>query len=228
MLTPELQSDVRPVYFRKLRWRGTYFEPLLSNALMRSSPGSNRFAWQKTSESYGTWISKLAPYGDDLAKANVMEYNKDGSFRTGTVLIRFDREGATIERWLEPLFNENESMGSSAVGINSEMTSSSQGSNTYRARLSYSDHQNSGGKRLVKVKDVLRQDRANLYKRGGDSEDQRDPYFHTGKGRNTMEWIEMHPVDRSYASMKEIIVNGTPLVEVEIRKNGLHVKIIQK
>ncbi len=103
LVTPELQSDVRPVYFRKLRWRGTYFEPLLSNALMRSSPGSNRFVWQKTSESYGTWISRLAPYDDDLAKADVTELNKDGSMRMGVALLRFDREGATVSKWLEPM-----------------------------------------------------------------------------------------------------------------------------
>ncbi len=103
LLAPELQSDVRPIYYRKLRWRGTYFEPLLSNALMRSSPGSNRFVWQSTSKSHGTWISKLAPYGDDLTKANVMEYNKDGSVKTGVALIKFDRQGAVVYRWIEPI-----------------------------------------------------------------------------------------------------------------------------
>ncbi len=81
---------------------------------------------------------------------------------------------------------------------------------------------------MVKVKDVLRQDRANLYKQGGDPEDQRDPYFHTGEGRNTMEWIKMHSVGRSYASMKEIILNETPLVEVDVRQNGLHIKILKR
>ena len=103
LLAPELQSDVRPVYYRKLRWRGTYFEPLLSNALMLSSRGSNRFVWKTISKSYGTWISKLAPYGNGLVKANVMAYNKDGSVSVGTALIKFDRQGAVVHRWIKPI-----------------------------------------------------------------------------------------------------------------------------
>ena len=106
LLTPGLQSDVRPVYYRKLRWRGTYFEPLLPSALMRSSSGSNRFVWKRTSKLYGTWINKLTPYHDGLIKADVMENNEDGSIedtRMGVALIRFDREGATVSKWLEPM-----------------------------------------------------------------------------------------------------------------------------
>ena len=103
LLAPEPQSDVRPVYYRKLRWRGTYFEPLLSNALMLSSRGSDRFVWKTTSRSYGTWISKLAPYGNGLVKANVMAYNKDGSASVGTAVIKLDRQGAVVQRWIKPV-----------------------------------------------------------------------------------------------------------------------------
>jgi len=108
LLAPELQSDVRPVYYRKLRWRKTYFEPLLSNALMLSSAGSNRFVWKTTSKSYGTWISKLAPYSEGLVKANVTEYKKDQSVRTGVALIRFDREGAVVYKWIDPIIAAND------------------------------------------------------------------------------------------------------------------------
>lgn len=108
LLTPELQSDVRPVYYRKLRWRGTYFEPLLSSALMRSSSQPNRFVWKRTSKSYGTWISKLEPYSDGLVKANVTEYRKDESVKAGAALIRFDREGAEIYKWIEPIIADSD------------------------------------------------------------------------------------------------------------------------
>ena len=109
LLAPELQSDVRPVYYRKLRWHGAYFEPLLSNALMRSFPRSNRFVWQKTSKSYGTWISRLARYSDDLSRADVTELNEDGSMRMGVALIRFDRKGAAVSKWLEPMASVGDS-----------------------------------------------------------------------------------------------------------------------
>ena len=107
LLAPLPQSDVSPTYYRKLRWRKTYFEPLLSNALMRSSPGSNRFVWKATLKSYGTWVSKLEPYSNGLIKADVTEYSNDESVRMGTALIRFDRKGATVEQWLKPLSSVN-------------------------------------------------------------------------------------------------------------------------
>ncbi len=45
----------------------------------------------------------MAPYDDDLAKADVTELNKDGSMRMGVALLRFDREGVTVSKWLEPM-----------------------------------------------------------------------------------------------------------------------------
>jgi hypothetical protein len=103
LLAPVPQSDVSPTYYRKLRWRGTYFEPLFSNALMLSALRSDQFVWRTTSQSYGTWVSKLAHQGSGLVKANVVEYTKNGSFQVGQALIRFDREGAKVERWLQPI-----------------------------------------------------------------------------------------------------------------------------
>jgi len=103
LLAPEPQSDVRPTYYRKLRWRGTYFEPLLSSALMLSSTDPNRFIWKVIQKSHGTWISKLAPYRAGLAKADVTQYNKDESVRMGVALIKFYREGAVVSSWIKPI-----------------------------------------------------------------------------------------------------------------------------
>lgn len=114
LLAPMAQSDVSPTYFRKLRWRGSYFEPLLSNALMQSASQPRHFDWKTTQKSYGTWISKLTPYGNGLVKANVMKYRKNGGVRMGTALIKFDRRGATVDRWLKPMSGANDS-GSSSV-----------------------------------------------------------------------------------------------------------------
>ena len=111
LLAPVPQSDVSPTYYRKLRWRGGYFEPLLSNALMLSSAGSNRFVWKTTLKSYGTWISKLAPYRNGLTKADVTQYNKDGSVNMGVALIRFDRKGAVVSRWIESIPVAHKTMG---------------------------------------------------------------------------------------------------------------------
>jgi len=231
LLAPELQSDVRPTHYRKLRWKGTYFEQFPSHALIMKSSTSDQLVWKKTNDLYVTWVSRIDfenTYKNGLVKVNIMEMISDSTVKTGVALIRFIPQGAIIKKWLEPLQSEDERRSTKNNYSVPTSAISSTGNSTYRARLSYHDHQNSRGKRLVKVKDVLRQDRANLYKKGGDPEDQRDSYFHTGEGRNTMEWIKMHSVGRSYASMKEIIVNGTPLVEVNVRQNGLHIKILKR
>jgi len=231
LLAPELQSDVRPTYYRKLRWKGTYFEQLPSYALMMKSATSDQLVWKKTNDLYVVWVSRIdykSAYKNGLVKVNIMEMINDSTVRTGVALIRFVPQGAIIKRWLEPLQSDDERSTAKNNYSVSTPAISRTGNSTYRARLSYHDHHNSRGKRLVKIKDVLRQDRANLYKQGGDPEDQRDPYFYTGEGRNTMEWIKMHSVGRSYASMKEIIVNETPLVEVDVRQNGLHIKILKR
>ena len=122
LLAPMAQSDVSPTYFRKIRWRGSYFEPLLSSALMQSASQPKHFGWKTTLKSYGTWISKLAPYGNGLVKANVMKYKKNESVRTGTALIKFDRKGATVERWLKHMHGANGNASSSVpVAIHKTM-----------------------------------------------------------------------------------------------------------
>lgn len=103
LIAPEPQSDVSPTYYRKLRWKGSYFEPLLSNALILSSQNPNQFVWKKSSRSYGTWVSSLAPYSDVLAKAYITHYSAGEHVETGVALIRFNHSGATLYRWIKPM-----------------------------------------------------------------------------------------------------------------------------
>lgn len=109
LLAPQLQSDVSPTYFKKLRWNGTSFEPLLSNALMLSSSDSDRFIWKKTSQPYGIWVSRLTPYRDGLFKADVTAYRQGQNVKSGVALLRFNREGASVSKWLKPIFTAKSS-----------------------------------------------------------------------------------------------------------------------
>jgi hypothetical protein len=103
LIAPMAQSDVSPTYYRKLRWRGSYFESLSSNALILSSKNTNEFIWKKTQKSYGTWISKLKLYRDNLVKAHITQYNKNGSVNMGIALIKFNRNGATVYNWIKKI-----------------------------------------------------------------------------------------------------------------------------
>jgi len=113
LLAPAAQSDVSPTYYRKLRWIEGHFEVLPQSALMLASPGSKHFVWKRGENSYGTWVSRMAPYRDGLAKADVTEYHGGEHAGTGVALIRFEHGGAVVSRWIEAMRSAD---GSGAAG----------------------------------------------------------------------------------------------------------------
>jgi hypothetical protein len=96
---------------------------------------------------------------------------------------------------------------------------------TYTARLSARDHYNSNGQRLRSAAAIIRQDRANFYVYGlRDSEDEPDPYFSSKSNRARLE--EMLENGRSTPDAIDRIVNGTPLIRVDIYATGINVTVI--
>jgi hypothetical protein len=96
---------------------------------------------------------------------------------------------------------------------------------TYTARLSPRDHYNSNGVRLRSAAAIIRQDRANFYVYGlRDSEDQPDSYFSSKENRARLEQLLEH--GRATPDVIDRIVNGTPLIRVDIHATGIIVTII--
>ena len=93
---------------------------------------------------------------------------------------------------------------------------------SYVAHLSAADHTNSDGKRLRSVGDILRQDRANVHKFNIiDSEDQVDNTFADLKARERIPMmLQRGHIDNT---TKTAILNGTPVVLVNIYKNRIEV-----
>lgn len=86
---------------------------------------------------------------------------------------------------------------------------------SYTARLSSADHFNSNGERLTSPAAIIRQDRANFHKFGiRDPEDEGDGYFATASNRALMERLLER--GRTSSSARRAIVNGTPLIRVEL------------
>jgi S1-C subfamily serine protease len=86
---------------------------------------------------------------------------------------------------------------------------------SYQAFLSERDHFNSNGQRLTTAAAIIRQDRANFHRFGlKDPGDENDHYFSNARNRQTLErLLERGNADSSTVST---IVNGTPLVRVEV------------
>jgi|HigsolmetaAR202D_1030399.scaffolds.fasta_scaffold55423_2 hypothetical protein len=86
---------------------------------------------------------------------------------------------------------------------------------TYTAQLSQRDHFNSNGQRLTTAAAIIRQDRANYHRFGRrDAADEWDPVFGDMAARARME--ALLNAGTSHPSAIQAIVNGTPIVTVEV------------
>ena len=126
-------------------------------------------------------------------------------------------QGYKISRWVKPL---------AVLSDEPEAPDRLTGSVVYRAHLGKGDHLNSSGMRLKSVGEILRQDRANYYGGRGDDEDTADERFRTREGRERMDKLGVVPVDTDEASLRETILHGTPVVEVEVTQTQLKVRIV--
>ena len=98
---------------------------------------------------------------------------------------------------------------------------------SYTARLSARDHFNSNGVRLRSAAAIIRQDRANFYVYGlRDDEDQPDSFFSSKANRARLE--QMLENGRTTPEATYAIVNGTPLIRVDIYGNGITVTILSE
>jgi hypothetical protein len=94
----------------------------------------------------------------------------------------------------------------------------------YVARLSAQDHYNSNGVRLLTVAGIIRQDRANYHEFGKrDRDDTDDVFFASVANRARLEALLLHGV-MSPATKNEIL-NGTPLITVEVYENYVNVYV---
>ncbi len=232
LLAPMAQSDVSPTYYRKLRWRGDHFEPLLQSALMFDIDSKNRFVWKLAMGAGGTWVSKLSRTKRGEILAEITQMRDYGGVDMGEVSIVFDTKGAIVKRVLRPPAKVGGDTVTSpfegSPSANSVVQVPVPKSNTYQAKISDRDHYNSRGVRLRNLASVLRQDRANYYKYGGDRRDQPDRYFSSIDNRNAMERIAINPVGISYRALKDLVVHGTPLLKIEIEQSRLNVRVIER
>jgi hypothetical protein len=96
---------------------------------------------------------------------------------------------------------------------------------SYTARLSPRDHYNSNGVRLTSAAAIIRQDRANFYVYGmRDSEDEPDSFFSNKSNRARLE--EMLENGRATRDAIYRVINGTPLIRVDIYANGINVTVL--
>lgn len=97
---------------------------------------------------------------------------------------------------------------------------------SYTARISDNDHHASDGYRLDTAAQMVRQDRANWHKFGrGDAEDDDDGWFGSTASRANLERMLNKPSAMNQAT-RRAIVNGEPVVEVQVYRQSVKVRIL--
>lgn len=98
---------------------------------------------------------------------------------------------------------------------------------SYVARISERDHQASDGYALDSAAQMVRQDRANWHKfHRRDADDESDSWFTTNDERADLQRMLERPGAMS-ASTKRAIVNGEPLIRVDVYENSVRVSILE-
>jgi len=96
----------------------------------------------------------------------------------------------------------------------------------YVARISWKDHEASDGYRLDTAAQVVRQDRANVHMHiQTDEEDDIDVWFTTNAKRSRLEQM-LNKKGAMNAATRRAILTGEPLIEVDVYRNGVRVRII--
>ncbi|RUW21438.1 hypothetical protein EN858_03330 [Mesorhizobium sp. M4B.F.Ca.ET.215.01.1.1] len=98
---------------------------------------------------------------------------------------------------------------------------------SYVARISERDHQASDGYPLDSAAQMVRQDRANWHKfHRRDRDDEGDAWFRSNEDRADLERMLKRGGAMSGATRRAII-NGEPLIQVDVYSNSVYVSILE-
>ena len=97
---------------------------------------------------------------------------------------------------------------------------------SYVARISANDHEASDGYPLDTAAQMVRQDRANWHKFGsGDAEDEHDPWFGSTQARARFEMM-LNKSGAMTEATRRAIVRGEPVVEVQVYRQSVRVRVV--
>ncbi|RWM10771.1 hypothetical protein [Mesorhizobium sp.] len=114
-----------------------------------------------------------------------------------------------------------------ALALNASAARAQDMLGSYVARISERDHQASDGYPLRSAAQMVRQDRANWHKfRRRDADDQGDPWFRGNDDRAQLERMLERGGAMSSAT-RRAIVNGEPLIEVDVYPDSVRVSILE-
>jgi hypothetical protein len=204
LVAPEPQSDVSPTGWRVLRWTSAAFTPARTGTLVESPKDSGLFPWGRVDTIPARWVSRFESMSDGHLTAEIAEY-AESNVRQGRALLAPKPAGYQLVKWLKPL--------APADGLKVG----------YVAEIGAEDLKSSGGKRLTKLGEVLRQDRANVHKfnrkHPGDTV---DTYFASPAHREELERV---PIDCDADLTRKILAGGAR-IDVKVYADRISVSAV--
>ncbi len=208
ILAPSPQCDVSPLYYRILKWKNNKLIDTKPKVLVINPHAREQLLWENPipNSNNVAWVSKFIDANKDSAIVEISQNLTGSDINLAKAKIQFTYYGAYVTNWIKPLSNNY----------------------LYYADISLKDHFNSKGIRLTTIREILRQDRANLYRGDGDAEDTKANFFNSIKKRELFYIMEIIPRNSSLEYLKRVIVNKNPLLKVEIKDNKLLITIIKE
>lgn len=197
MLIPAPASDVSPLWYKRLKWKNGKFIPMKS-AILQYNPNAKNMPLKwiyKYPGSYSFWVMGFWKKNNKI-KASIAGFYPDSSSDYGEVYLHFAKRGAFIDSWIKPLKRHKKRVSKIS----------------YIAKLSRKDHYNSKGSKLLRVADIIRQDRANFYKGKKDLKDQSDPVFSNPLKRKSLSKYKVY----LHGISKKSILKKTPTVKIVV------------
>ena len=233
LLAPSPTSDVSPIYYRIFSWNGRRLVNRRPAVLMRSKKDLNHFIWVNPYPGDGTqgsWVSSLEQGNSAQdAIATVTQMQANGNSQEGKARLFFNSYGAKVLKWILPLPStivpkppvSNPTLPNSINSNNSNICN-----RCYIARISIRDHYNSQGERLMDLKSIIHQDRANFYNGLRDSEDTAIGIFSTVQQRNMIDNMPIEAINIPLDILKRDTIMRTPLLRVRVLPYKLQIEEI--
>ncbi len=247
MLVSLPYSDLNLVAFDRFRWKDGRFAPLPRAILRQESPPSGgHFIWETNPPDrrlYTHWfVVTLKPRGERKALATIYRV-VGGPYASevyrGEALLHLTPDGADLIRWIQAPAsiyaghrNRSATRRSSHLALQAGspgLRSPGRAPTGYWAKIGRADRYNSRGRRLHRLRDILRQDRFRYYRYGGDPGETPDSYgFATRSGRTYFERAKILPVNTTWRHLNDLIRYGSPLLNIQRRGNTLDVTVVRE
>jgi hypothetical protein len=109
LFSPQQKSDVSPTLYRVYAWKENKFEFEKTGYLFEDVKSAGNFEWRDKSDGKGLWVLYFTKSeGPGKAEAYLHKYDEKGGGSGGKALLKINKDGLSIIKWIEKLKNDQQ------------------------------------------------------------------------------------------------------------------------